>query len=93
MEKKKRETGALRSQLMRRLLTGSPCFEISPHCSFVPQGGCTTSMAECAFAYRGDRGRMRKKKGGGGEAETLQCVQGLKKGVKKRRRGNGGTAK
>lgn len=51
MEKKKKE-GGLRSQPMRRLLTGSPSFEILPHCSLVPQGGCTTSMVERAFGYR-----------------------------------------
>lgn len=68
VEMKKKEKGGLRSQPMRCLLTDSPCFEISPHCSFVPQGGCTTSMVERAFAYRGDRGRKRKeeRRGWGG---------------------------
>lgn len=63
---KKKEKGGLQSQPLRCLLTGSPCFEISPHCSFVPQGGCTTSMVERAFAYRGDQGRKRKERRGWG---------------------------
>lgn len=87
---RKRRRGGLRSQPIRRLLTGSPGFEISPHCSFIPQGGCTTSMVEHAFAYREDRGRKRKKRKEGVGRQTLQCIQGLKKAVKKRRRGNGG---
>lgn len=58
---------------MRCLLTGSPCFEILPHCSFIPQGGCTTSMVEPAFGYRGDRRMKRKKdrRGWGGRSYNV----------------------
>lgn len=68
------------AQLMRRLLTGSPCFEISPHCSFVPQGGCTTSMVERAFSYRGDQGMKRKEERRGWGGNLTMCP-----GTQKRR--------
>lgn len=80
---RKRRRGGLRSQPMRRSLTGSPGFEISPHCSFIPQGGCTTSMVEHAFAYREDRGRKRKKERRGWEGRPYNVSRDSKKPWKK----------